>query len=205
MVLNKLIKNLKKEKTLSKIQSTVSKLSREASVFGQTGQDYGNDKPSQQTRTMTTGTCITNTSTCIIVTIQMMRWRAKTQNRYAWPEEELSELSEDSGMDSDYDPNTGTSGGTPSPAADGGDLVRRMTQMSMKKQKTIIYPIKQTLVEKRHKLVQYGFGSKWKDENLLDDEKDAEAEIAQSTIDKLLEYYGHWSQFVIYLGIEDWS
>ena len=36
----------------------------------------------------------------------------------------------------------------------------------------------------------------------MNDEADEEAEVTWDTIKKLLDYYGHWYQFVVYIFIE---
>ena len=104
-------------------------------------------------------------------------------------------------MADDYDPITGTSGGA------GGNaptkLQSKMTsQMSLKKTKTVVFPIKASLAEKKKKLIQYGTINDKEEGKIIDDEKDENATIEWKTVEKLMEYYGHWYQFLILVVIQ---
>jgi hypothetical protein len=98
-------------------------------------------------------------------------------------------------MDDDYDPLTGASGNT-------GDQPTKMaskftSSMSLKKTKTVVFPLKSTLADKKKKLIEYGTVNNKDEGKIIDDEADDDAAIEWKTFNKLIEYYGHWSQAVI--------
>lgn len=79
-----------------------------------------------------------------------------------------SDESDSEGLDDDYDPN----------AASGAVVATKLkSTMSLKKAKSIVFPIKQTRSEKRKKLVEFSSGTEEKEEKLMDDEKDNDASI----------------------------
>jgi len=66
--------------------------------------------------------------------------------------------------------------------------------MSLKKTKTIVFPIKATLADKKKKLIEYGTINDKDEGKIIDDEAEDDASIEWKTVNKLIEYYGHWSQ-----------
>lgn len=126
------------------------------------------------------------------------------------------ESDEESEMDDDYNPNTGTSSGAadkdddsmkknPSmkrlPTKSSFSFNKLKSTLSLKKLKTVVFPIKQSKAEKKDKLIQFAKGTNDDDGALLDDKKDEEASIQQETIDKLVAYYGSKVTFVIFILI----
>lgn len=101
----------------------------------------------------------------------------------------------ESEMDDDYDPLAGAG------LTKEQSIRKLQSTLSMKKIKTVVFPIRLTRAEKRAKLQQFGESKKEDDGALMDDEADDEASIEDKTLKKLMEYYGHWFQFVIYILI----
>ena len=74
--------------------------------------------------------------------------------------------------------------------------------MKLDKKKTVVFPLNQTAKEKQKKLIEYGTVKQKDDGKIIDDEADEKAQIETATITRLMKYYGHWSPFVVLIGIE---
>lgn len=73
--------------------------------------------------------------------------------------------------------------------------------MSLKKTKTVIFPIRATLADKKKKLIEFGTINDKEEGKIIDDEADDDASIQWTTVNKLIEYYGHWSQAAMLVAL----
>ena len=59
-----------------------------------------------------------------------------------------------------------------------------------------------SLKEKQQKLIEFGTVKKDDEDKIIDDDDDEKAQIETKTITRLMDYYGHWSPFVLLIAIE---
>lgn len=59
-----------------------------------------------------------------------------------------------------------------------------------------------TYKEKKQKLIEYGTVKKEDEGQIMDDDQDEKAQIETKTITRLINYYGHWSPFLLLIVIE---